>query len=1095
MANVKDIHWFKKQKDQVYHRPGMWIGSCSPETSEEWVYNQDDKDMEVKNVTYVPGLLKIFNEVIDNARDASIKDKNVTQIKVTIDKESGIISVWNNGNGIEIKEHPEFKMLGPEIIFGKLNSGTNYDDSVERLGGGLNGLGVKLTNIFSTIFKVECADGTKKFVQVYKDNMNKRTNPKVTSSKVKPYVKISFQPDWKRFGLQEEMMTDDIYKMFMTSVVHTTATTDKRVIVYLNGKSVGVKNFEKFMDLYIGSNKTNDPRVFYSDPNGRWQVGLSISNSFQQVSFVNGIHTKEGGTHVKYVVNQVIKGVKEALSKKRDTKNVKINNSYIEQNIFIFVNAIIDKPKFQSQTKDSLKTSSSDFGSSCHLSDKFINNFIKKTDIVSRVSGIVNIKELNALNKTSGKKNAKVFMQKLDDANWAGTSKASDTTLFLTEGDSAKAFALCGFSEIGRDRNGVFPLRGKLINVRDASTNAIANNKEIQSLIKILGLKYGEKYENGTSSLRYGRICILTDADVDGSHIKGLIMNFIDHFWPNLFKHKFVWTFCTPIVKATKGKTIKEFHTLPEFEKWNKRNNGGWFIKYYKGLATFTEEEAVEQFKNLESKLTVYAPDKTGREFIDLAFRKKKANLRKDWLKNYDKETQIILKIPSEMGLSDFVHKDLSGFSMEDNIRSIPSIVDGLKPSQRKIIWFALTRSGFTNPKKELKVNSYAGALIAEMAYHHGEESASETIIKLGQTYIGSSNNINLLMPSGQFGTRILGGKDHGKSRYISTYLNPISRVIFDSNDDDILNLLEDDGKKVEPEHLMPILPMVLVNGQEGIGTGFSSSIPSYNPDDIKANLVRLMNGKEMIEMKPWYRGFEGIIRKKGDNFESVGIYKKLSDRKILVNELPIGVWTENYKEFLYKLKSENILTDIVEGSTNKKVKFIITFSKNAEIPDNDDDMKKYLKLVHGGLNISNMYLFNVEGKLHKYTSPLDIIQEFYNIRLDFYEKRKKNIIKIFKRNMTILSEKSRFIKLVTENKIIISKRKKSNVIQQLKDYDFKTIDDKYDYLLNLQLYLLTEEKIKELDNQYDCKMDELKEIEKTPIKVMWAKNLGELKI
>ena len=186
---------------------------------------------------------------------------------------------------------------------------------------------------------------------------------------------------------------------------------------------------------------------------------------------------------------------------------------------------------------------------------------------------------------------------KLEDANDAGTRYAADCTIILTEGDSAKSLALAGIEIVGRDKYGVFPLRGKFLNVREASNSKIMENPEIQNLIKILGISIGTKYEN-VSKLRYGKIMIMTDQDHDGSHIKGLLINFIHHFWPSLFKMEgFLKEFVTPIIKATKGNQSMTFFTIPEYEQWaHGRSLKGWKVKYYKGLGTSTAKEAKEYF-------------------------------------------------------------------------------------------------------------------------------------------------------------------------------------------------------------------------------------------------------------------------------------------------------------------------------------------------------------------------------------------------------------------------------------------------------------------------------------------------------------------
>ena len=184
----------------------------------------------------------------------------------------------------------------------------------------------------------------------------------------------------------------------------------------------------------------------------------------------------------------------------------------------------------------------------------------------------------------------------------------------------------------------------------------------------------------------------------------------------------------------------------------------------------------------------------------------------------YEKDTKAV-------SYQDFVNKELVLFSNLDNERSIPCVVDGFKPGQRKVMFTCLKR----NDKREVKVAQLAGSVGEMSAYHHGEASLMGTIIGLAQDFVGS-NNINLLMPIGQFGTRLAGGKDHASPRYIFTQMSPLTRLIFNANDDPLLKYLNEDNQRIEPEWYMPIIPMVLVNGADGIGTGWMTKIPNYNP-------------------------------------------------------------------------------------------------------------------------------------------------------------------------------------------------------------------------------------------------------------------------
>ena len=466
---------------------------------------------------------------------------------------------------------------------------------------------------------------------------------------------------------------------------------------------------------------------------------------------------------------------------------------------------------------------------------------------------------MKELKKTDGSRKSKITgIPKLDDANKAGTTHSGKCTLIVTEGDSAKTLAIAGLSVVGRDHYGVFPLRGKCKNVRDASVKQLTENKEFNDLKKILGLQQGKVYTS-LSELRYGRLMIMTDADNDGSHIKGLILNMIHYFWPSLLKLKFVVSMVTPIIKATKGSETKSFYTDSTFRQWYGTGKAGWKIKYYKGLGTSTSAEAREYFKKIKDLTVQFDTDDSMDESIILAFDKTKSDLRKTWLLESTEKKASELEVPygnvERLGISDFIHKDLVNFSLADLKRSIAHVSDGLKPSQRKVLYACFTQ----NLTSEMKVAQLAAYVSEKTSYHHGEVSLADTIVKLAHNFTGS-NNINLLEPCGQFGTRLMGGKDASQTRYIFTKLTKSARILFDPKDDPVLNYLDDDGKQIEPDYYVPILPTVLVNGTEGIGTGFSSYIPPFNPDDICMNIRRVIAGENVIPMKPWFDKFTGRV-------------------------------------------------------------------------------------------------------------------------------------------------------------------------------------------------------------------------------------------
>jgi DNA topoisomerase-2 len=556
------------QREHVLHRPDTYIGSTELQTKTEWVYERNA--IVKKDVSYSPGLLKIFDEIITNSADCFNRGGSMNTLKITIDSES--VTVYNNGCSIPIEKHDAEKCYVPEMIFGHLLSGENFDDAEERTGGGRNGFGAKLTNVFSKRFSVELTNGTKKYAQVWSDNMSMAGKPKITKSSKEAYISTTFSPDFPRFGMQQ--FDDAIVSLMTRRVYDMSASLGKTVKVFLNGKRLEVKSPEEYFSLYIGG-KPEAKRAF-ENTHG-WDIGVARSEEFTAVSFVNSIVTR-GGTHVNIVADMIAKAVVEAAAKKKIT----VKPALVKSKMFLFVNARVTNPVFDSQTKEVLTSRNV----RVVLSDVCIKKAVSVLidSVIAETAMRSSLMENKLLKQTDGaKKNRVTGIKKLTDAAWAGTKHSSLCTLILTEGDSAATLAIAGLSVVGRERYGVFSLRGKLLNVRDASVASISNNAEITALKQILGLQTGKIYRDA-SSLRYGKILIMTDADCDGSHISGLIMNFFHASFPSLMLIPgFLKKFITPIVVAKNGKRIEEFYSIPDYEDWKKTvDSSEWSIKYYK---------------------------------------------------------------------------------------------------------------------------------------------------------------------------------------------------------------------------------------------------------------------------------------------------------------------------------------------------------------------------------------------------------------------------------------------------------------------------------------------------------------------------------
>ena len=1112
----------KTDKQHILDNPDTYIGSVEEVDTDMWILDESGEKIIQKNIRYIPGLYKLFDEGVVNCRDHVVRMAQavatsqanaipVSYIDIAI-QDDGTIVMINDGNGIDVAMHPEYKIWIPELIFGHLRTSTNYDKTEKKIVGGKNGFGFKLVLIWSTEGSIETIDHVRglKYMQTFRNNLDERCEPVVTKSgKTKPYTKITFKPDYQRLGIAG--LTPDIVALLRKRIFDIAAVTDKSLKVKYNSNVIPVKNFQQYIDMYIGS-KDSAPRVYEDSDSGRWEyaVALSSTHEFIQVSFVNGICTSKGGKHVEYILNQITRKLVDFIEKK---KKVKVNPNSIKEQLILFVRCDIENPAFDSQTKDFMNTPSSKFGSKCDVSDKFIEK-VAKMGVMDAAMQLTEVKENKAAKKTDGTKSKSVRgIPKLTDANWAGTEKSSLCTIIFCEGDSAKAGIISGLSSDDRNNIGVYPLKGKLLNVRGEATKKISENKEIAEIKKILGLETSKKYgsqEDVNKLLRYGKVIFMTDQDLDGSHIKGLGINLFQSEWPSLtLIPGFIGFMNTPILKARKGSQELMFYNNGEYESWKSiTEQKGWHIKYYKGLGTSTGKEFREYFAN--KKIVGFQHEgAVCDDSIDMVFNKKKADDRKEWLGDYDREAYLDTSKES-VSYKDFIDRELIHFSKYDCDRSIPNLMDGLKISLRKIMYSSFKK----NLTTEIKVAQFSGYVSEHSGYHHGEASLNGAIVGLAQNFVGS-NNINLLVPSGQFGTRLQGGKDSASERYIFTYLNPMTRAIFNKADDQILKYLDDDGQLVEPIFYAPIVPMILVNGSTGIGTGFSTDIMCYNPLEIIQYLKSKLNGELLMqqEFTPYYEGFNGSIKKLDDGrFLFTGSYEVVGPDKIRVTELPVGYWTENFKELLEHLadtsaadkegkKITPIVKDYDDMSKDTTVDFTITLSKGKllELQAAKGDhgctgLEKTFKLYTTNTT-TNMHLFDAHDKLKKYASVAEIMDDYFVTRLELYQTRKNYLIDALQKDLILLSNKAKYINEVLEGTIDLRKKKKDEVKQLLTDKEYAILEDdeEYKYLTKMPMDSVTEENVAKLLKEHADKMTELDIVQKTAKETMWFAELENL--
>lgn len=1124
-ARAQELYDKKSLHDHILLRPDTYVGSVEQEVvPATWVMDADDAPrFTQRDIMLAPALYKIFDEILMNAADNRQNDPDMDRLDVVIDREEGCVTIKNNGNGIPIIHHEKHGKFIPELIFGSFLSGSNFSKHKKKTTGGRNGYGAKLTNVFSTRFILETVDSRAgdhglNFRQEWQANMTvvgkarivKRRAPKAKAKKKKgeeegdgsgaaparkarkpDYTCVTFYPDWARFGMTG--FTDDVVALFRRRVYDVAGTTPPDMKVTLNGARVRVKNFKQYTAMFVPEGEA--PPI-YARLNDRWEVAVAASPNdvMEHVAFVNNIWTGKGGTHVAAVASTVT----AELGKRFKKRKLKTTPHAVRRQLWLFVNALVDNPAFNAQTKEELKTPANKMGGKVPTPlPKAWMDRVAKGPVADAVAAWSFNKEQAEVNKKlSGKGGRRVLrgIPKLDDAAWAGGPKSKDCYLILTEGDSAKTLAKAGRDVVGAEAYGIYPLRGKFLNVREEAQGRIMNNEVIQHLVKILGLQYGKEYTD-VSELRYGHVIIMADQDHDGSHIKGLVINFFHHMWPSLLRLRgangpFLYQLITPVVKVwPKGKTVADartFFTMNEYEAWKGEVGPAgarrFEFKYYKGLGTSTSAEARVYFSNLESHLlpfvmsgrgggaTKVEEDEDGDggdvdmgggdvddDRIDLAFAKKRANDRKVWIRAVTPQ-DFADYTGTSVTYAKFVDEELRQYAMTACVRALPSVMDGLKPSQRKVLFGALRRS----LRRDIKVAQLSGYVSEHAAYHHGETALNNTIIHMAQPYVWS-NNLNLLVPSGQFGTRAEGGKDAASPRYIFTRLTPWTRALFPAPDDAVVPAQTEEGEAIEPAWYAPVLPMLLVNGAMGMGSGFSTFVPAYNPRDLVTAVRALLDGRDPeateAPLVPWARGFVGTVeRETATKFRYTGCYEVAGDGTLLrITELPRNVWCAPYKAFLesflvsedeaaakkekgkgkgkpHKKKKQGrgpLFSSVDDLCTEHTVRFEcrLTMEGEALVHRGEDAVLSTFNLT-STVATTNMHAFSPDGTITKYETPYEILRVFYAERMRMYVARREALLTAMRKKQVVVSAQARFVQEVAEDTINVYRKTRAEVFE-----------------------------------------------------------------
>ena len=1140
MAKITDY----SELDEITHtlqRPDVYMGELNNINKELYTYDLTTNTIKYERVNYNTGLLKIFDEILTNAADNLQRpESGISLINVNITPQ--YISIMNNGLTIPIQKNEKGVYI-PEMVFTHFRSGSNFNKR-NKTTGGKNGLGAKLTSVYSSKFEIHIKYGNVTYDQIVENNCRNIHKPTIKGKNASAEtvipptdqsITITFYPDFAHLKIRDDKISNDNMKVLFKrchdlSHLPIDITINETPIPRLT------------WDEYVRSFNISESLTTYE--NDRWKVAFGVSkDKFRQISYVNNVCTYEGGEHVKYILNQLYDFVIAS-----DEELASVTKSAFKQKIALIVYSIIDDPSFTSQAKETLSTRVNEFGTTCQITQSVLNEFIENTDIIE----ILRPKQLKT-KQLKIRKGKITNIEKLVEANKAGTADGWKCTLFLCEGLSAKTMCDAGIGILGHNYYGCYPLRGKVLNTRNASNDKYLGNKEISDVKEIIGLTDGVEYKpEDIKKLRYGKVVCVKDADSDGADIMGLIINFFDtKFHSLLMCPGFFSEFISPMIKVVynpndpKKRRVVPFYNEVEYRQFMESQTAQsnafkqFSVEFIKGLATNEAEDVKEYFDHYEDNCIEITFGDKYESWLDMAFNSKKADLRKEWLTTITPDTHLPRVKRQPIDLIDFIKNDLVLYSYDACVRSIPSMIDGLKPSQRKILYtlFKMGTKGFN----KMKVFQLGGLVAKTANYHHGDQSMDSTIIGMAQTFTGSGNNVPLLKPSGSFGSRTEYGEDAGAPRYISCSLDKITRLLFPQVDDSLATPRKEDNVKVEPYYYVPIVPMILINGAKGIGTGWSTEIPSFNPIDcINYTRALLTANSPKPRINSFYANYTGPIKETRSGWSYGGIVEKVNERVWWVKELPIRYTTSKFIDRINYLCSLNDVSKSnskaaiakreaiekqakslkiqwspappIESFENhcavEKIKFKITFVEPVS-------EKTVIEALGLNLNLknTNMVAFDSMNQIRRYDTIYQIVDEWFDVRYETYEKRREMIIQQLEYELRRISNKCRFISENIEKVIDVKNISKKQIISILETRGYDKLSDKkntisstdesddqedsdslsYDYLLNMKIYSLTKEKFEELKRKQGETEKHLNDYKKLTIEEIWLSELDAL--
>lgn len=1101
----KDISEDEEYEDatEIEHillKPGMYLGPIGLKGREVIMYNVETNRMEKFVIDMPAACEKCIVEILENATDnikRSLKD-NLDPKRIEVKIKGNCISVKNYGRTISLKKRKD-GLYNPEFIFSKLRSGSNLnkDGNKSREGSGTNGYGAKLVGIYSLMFCVEVGDSNtgKYFKKTWRDNMGIAEDTIIEKYDGKSFVKVSFELDFKRFGYPKKYVIDDIFINYVrTRCLHLSFTHKIPFMFNKEKYSFDLATYSKLSmkkgTKFVLIEKYEDEQGDYITP--KYEICLYYTPDKGRIlSFCNGILTDQGGIHVDNVFKAFSAKLIKQINDENKDAGIKLTVRHIKMHISLIVSVHVLDPECTGQMKSKMESPNVPI----KISDDIIKK-ISKWGIIEKLKGNVDDAiSTKLIKQTDGKKMKNIGKFKGTKANAAGGKESHLCILYLVEGDSGKGAAdlIRSFTKNGTKYIGTFPLKGKLLNPKKCTLKQLAESDEINRLKKVLGLEHGRDYSKDISSLRYGKVRILTDSDDDGHHIAALILNLFHTIFPGILTQKFVELFETPVIRVTLRKTTIPFYTEQEYEEWRKTvdNPDSWKMKYFKGLGTSGPKEIKHDVK--KDRVVKFKSDKETDVTMNVAFNTEHADKRKDKILAWKQPR--LKEFKESVRISDYLNNKLMIYWQTNLRRSIPYLIDGFKESVRKIFWALWEIFALSNIKvkgTQIKLSQLVSDACKRSDYHKGDKSVEKMIVKMCTNYAGT-NNLPLFKGKGDFGNRGEGPSVSAAARYIFTKANEWVRYVFRKEDLEILSYNKGDNKEfVEPKFYLPIIPMVLLNGAKGVACGWSTTIPAHNPYDLIDHMEKLITEKKPKKLKPFYIHFTGNIKSNEKGFSTIGNFERKGN-VIKITELPIGVWNKNYENdfIIDELEEKKIISGYNDNCVVDKKTFIDIVDFELKFKDSElaaNQTTKSLRLI-SKFSYENMYLLNSDGIPTKFDTVEDIAYNFYINRLDFYYIRKEHQMKKIKEEIQKLTDKIRLIKLILNKTIIIMNRLRQDIYDEVESHSISK-----EIYMELKATCLSKDDIRRYKEKIDKLNQELEEISNKDPKDIWLGELSEFR-